>query len=129
MPRLLAGHYNIALDLSGTLDREVTAVAHENVEIGQDFELIPGVLVNGTVTGADGEPKAGIEVGVYGPAHPNSSAWVQSATTDKSGHYVFRVPAGKNRVYVMSGPIMPEGSDRTIEAVDGQETKVDFVVK
>jgi beta-lactamase regulating signal transducer with metallopeptidase domain len=135
LERLIAGHYNISVDLQDTLNNEVTAVAHEDVEIAQggimsalDFELVPGGVIEGTVTGPDGSPQAGAMLGVYGPAHPNSSAWVQGVTTDKNGHYVLRVPAGKNRVYVMSaGPIPSD--DRTIQVVDGQKTTLDLVTK
>ncbi len=137
MTKLLAGTYNIMLDLQDTFDKDSTAAAHERVAIrqgetksGLNFDLVPGGFVVGTVTKADGSPAVGYEVGIYGPAHPQSSAWVQSAKVQADGTYKLRVPAGKQFVYVMV-PVNPESSgtnnqQATVKVVDGQTTKVNF---
>jgi beta-lactamase regulating signal transducer with metallopeptidase domain len=106
IPRLCAATYNVALDLEG---ESVTAVAHEGVKVtvgqslsGLEFSIIPGVTVEGVVTDGNGKPVEGVPMGVYGPAHPKSSAWVQIAITRADGRYTFHVPPGRQHVYVAS---------------------------
>jgi len=79
--QLPPGSYNIALDLPETAT--ITARAHEGVvlkatqdQTGLDFHLESGCRIVGRVLGADDHPIVGYAVGVYGPAHPKSSAWV-----------------------------------------------------
>jgi Carboxypeptidase regulatory-like domain len=71
---------------------------------GIDFTLERGCLISGRVLGADDRPITGATVAVYGPAHPKSSAWVQTARTDAKGHYTLHVPAGEQYLYLMSQP-------------------------
>ena len=118
MGRLPAGVYNVIPDLRGPLADEVTAVAHEAVTLtaghregGVDFDLIPGVVVDGRVVDHAGKPMAQVFVGVYGPAHPMSSAWVQAVHTDKDGRYRFRVPAGKQHIYLADARYEPDARD------------------
>ena len=69
----------------------------------------------------------GVMVGIYGPAHPLTSAWVQMTTTRADGTYLLRVPAGKQYVYIMS-----EGrgdSGEHVSVTEGHSTEVDFHVK
>lgn len=132
--RLPADKYNVALKLEDQMQKEVTAVAHGALTVvgGKtveriDFQLIPGAIIRGKVVTRDGKPKEGAMIGVYGPAHPQSGAWVQSTVTDKNGEYLTRVPAGQQHVYIME---MFEGNpgnttaDVTVE--DGKTVRVDF---
>jgi len=137
MAKLRPGIYNLIADLQDTWDAEVTAVAHEGVTIqegetktGLDFELIPGGFVSGKVTKSDGSPVEGIGVGIYGPAHPNSSAWVQTAFTDPKGVYRLRVPAGEQFVYLYTTPTAPgdqaDQQQHTVTVQDRETTTVNF---
>jgi hypothetical protein len=109
---LSAGVYNVMVDAPP----EWTAAAQEGVEVAvgehrRDCHLraIDGVLVRGKLTWEDtGEPVVEAGVGAYGPAHPRSSAWVQTAWTDRSGRYEMRLPPGENMLYVYG---MPEGGE------------------
>lgn len=134
MARLRPTIYNLIPDLAGGLDQEVTAVAQEAVQVragervtGKDFELIPGTVIEGVVTGGDGKPMPQVYVGVYGPAHPNSSAWVQGTRTDAQGRYRFRVPAGKQMVYISDGRY--DAEQKHITTSGSEVTRVDFTVK
>ena len=51
-----------------------------------------------------GKPIKGMQIGIYGPAHPQSSAAVQSAATGPDGTYELRVPPGRQYLYVMGAP-------------------------
>ncbi len=130
---LYPGAYNLCLDAPDGW----TAVAHEGVtcKAGQlldniDFQLIEGGLVTGTVTDADtGEPVARTPIGFYGPARPWSGAWCQATRTDENGQYQFRLPPGKNRVYVQASGADPNPSRQFIDVVAGQTiTGIDFLV-
>ncbi len=59
-------------------------------------------MVTGSVTwlGTD-TPASGVQVGIYGPAHPQTSPWVEAVTTDAKGRFSLRVPPGRQRIYVM----------------------------
>jgi beta-lactamase regulating signal transducer with metallopeptidase domain len=122
--------YNVALELKGQLAQEVNAPAHvgivgkpgETIE-GLDFDLKPGAVIEGFVYDKNSKPFPNTMVGVYGPAHPNSSAWVQSAKTDGSGFYRLRVPPGKQHVYWMDGQ---GGKSEYLTVADGSITKHDI---
>ena len=116
-----------------------TTVAHEGVAVeagqrieGIDFALIEGSVVRGTVTWKDtGEPIEGVTIGAYGPAHPKSSGWVQSARTDEEGRYELRLPPGENYVYWMGHPDdawQAEPEDVTFELGDEPHT-IDFALQ
>jgi beta-lactamase regulating signal transducer with metallopeptidase domain len=131
---LPAATYNLAPDLLlGRLDRDVTALAKEAIAVkpgetkaGLDFELVSGAIIEGTVTDESGKPIAKTDVGIYGPAHPDSSAWVQCARTDKEGRFLAHVPPGKQRIYVMDSRYTQ--NMQTIEVADGTRTTVNFKV-
>ena len=132
--RLGPSTVNVAADLSETLGSEVTARAHEGVRVaegetvtGMDFELVPGTIVEGTVTLPDGKPLVGTPVGIYGPAHPDTSAWVGMARTDARGRYRARVPAGAQRVYLMDSRY--ETAERRVTTASNAATRVDFQAK
>jgi hypothetical protein len=137
--QLTPGNYNVNVLLTGQMDRDWTSVAYDSTPLkedekraGLDIKLIKGGLIQGTVRSSDGKPVEGIHVGVYGPARPRSGAWVQGSMTDKYGKYTFRVPTGKQWVYLMGYPTdrpavhehRVTGQDISVE--DGKETKVDF---
>jgi hypothetical protein len=101
-----AGSGNVYL--TGQMDRDWTSLAYESTPLkedekraGLDIKLIKGGLIQGTVRYSDGKPVEGMLVGVYGPARPRSGAWVQGSMTDKYGKCAFRVPSGKQWVYLM----------------------------
>jgi hypothetical protein len=72
------------------------------------IELIRGVQVEGKVVDArNGNPVAGVGVGVYGPMRPRSGAAIISAKTDKDGRYRFRLPPGQTYFYIC-GPVPAE---------------------
>jgi 5-hydroxyisourate hydrolase-like protein (transthyretin family)/thiol-disulfide isomerase/thioredoxin len=139
MTRVRPGVYNVALDLKGDLARSWTAAAHERLTLatgeqqtGVDFTLIHGAVISGRVTAADnGEPVKGIPVGVYGPAHPMSGAWVQGAETGADGRYSHRVPPGKQHLYLMLGApppgfLLPAQSAHDLEIRDGETVTFNF---
>ncbi|MBB6053204.1 carboxypeptidase-like regulatory domain-containing protein [Armatimonas rosea] len=136
--RVPPGNYNIALDLAGTPDW--TTRAHEGVAVrsgknltGIDFTLERGCLISGRVLGADDRPLVGYSVGVYGPAHPKSSAWVQTTKTDHAGRYQLRVPAGEQYLYLQGGepPLgytLPKEKDRTFTLAQNAAHTEDFIL-
>ncbi|HLK60810.1 MAG TPA: carboxypeptidase regulatory-like domain-containing protein [Chthonomonadaceae bacterium] len=115
--QLRPGFYNLSLRLEFSREaweHQVTARALEIVEVKpgvtrerQNFTLIQGSLLTGKVIDAHtGEPLAGINIGISGPAHPQASGAVQSVITGPDGVYRARVPAGRQHVYVMGlGPL------------------------
>jgi RNA polymerase sigma factor (sigma-70 family) len=132
--RLGPGNYNVALNLNPDLQKIWTAVAPEGISLGEaenkqsvDLSVIAGGLISGKVlTKNGGQPLAGVEIGVYGPAHPKSGAWVQSAKTGTDGAFSLRVPPGDQYVYVMSPHTSDEQTSQTISVIDGQTTTIEF---
>lgn len=139
-----SGEYSLMLALAGEMERDWTAFAHEalRVEPGQaingiDFKLIKGGIVTGKVTSADTgepiiEPINGTRVAAQGPAHPRSSASVQSLPVGADGTYTLRVPPGRQYVYVQ-GPVPeayrePRQNIREVTVADGQTVTLDFKV-
>ena len=135
LKQLGTGTVNIALKLTGQLARNWTARAHEKVIIpkagqgtGFDFMLTRGSLIEGRVSYADnGKAAARVPVGVYGPAHPRSGAWVQSANTNDDGRYQLRVPPGEQYVYIMLDTESQSG--RTTYLTDRETKAIDFEVE
>lgn|GEM_PF-5879184 len=140
---LIAGEYNIMLSLRDGMEKDWAATAHEWVKLdsgasltGIDFTLIKGGIVTGKVTMADtGKPFADVHdlrVGCYGPAHPRSSAAIQSAQVNPDGTYSLRVPPGKQYVYMSS--IFPPAyrqdkqDIREVEVGEGQTVTLDFKI-
>lgn len=131
--RLAPDSYNVALSLTDSQQHEFTALAHVGKPVasgerlaGIDFDLIPGAVIRGSVKGVDGKPREGIQVGVYGPAHPRSGAWVQTTRTDRKGEFMTRVPGGAQYVYIMEDltAFGDSGSSAEVEVQDGQEIRV-----
>ena len=130
--RLPVGVVNVAT-VEKSLDKDVTAVAHEAVTVkeggavtGIDFQLISGVILEGRVTDQSGAPLKEVYVGVYGPAHPDSGAWVQPMFTDAQGRYRFRVPPGRQKVYV--GDWRYSDKEQIVVIEEGSKATVDFRV-
>jgi 5-hydroxyisourate hydrolase-like protein (transthyretin family) len=133
--RLEADKYNVALDLKTEQEKNWTAVAAEGVSIGEgeqkqgvDLSLITGGLITGNVLSkVGGKPIAGVYVGVYGPAHPRSGAWVQNTTTAADGAFSLRVPPGEQYVYLQSADQNSEAdTSQNVTVVDGKTTTINF---
>ncbi len=139
LTQIRPGAYNIALDLNNAMGRSWTARAHEAVYVrpgddleGIDFQLIRGAILQGRVVAADnGAPIPGVWISVYGPAHPQSGAWVQGVGTGPDGAYLHRVPGGKQHLYLaMSAPPsgfrMPAQTAYDLTVRDGETVTIDF---
>lgn len=132
--------YNVALGLTPVgLQDDWTARAHENITItagqqiaGMNFELIPGATIVGKVTAqTTGQPIPSADIAIYGPAHPQSSAWVQTTLTKADGSYLLRVPAGAQYLYFRSASPefgSPTPSSHKIELVDGETRTINFAL-
>lgn len=127
---LIEGSYNVGVDLAPEMAKDWTARAKEGVDAipGKtssrvDFVLERGGLVKAHVASKEGKPLADVDVGIYGPARPQSGGWVQSLKTDPDGNALLRVPAGNQYVYVMT----QGGPSKRITVADGRTTQVDFV--
>ncbi len=107
---LAPNRYNVAVDeTQPPISDQWTTTALPNIAFGprtsltgQNFTLVAGAMVTGSVTwlGTD-TPASGVQVGIYGPAHPQTSPWVEAVTTDAKGRFSLRVPPGRQRIYVM----------------------------
>ena len=134
---LLPGEYNVVLHLQGDLQKNWTAAGHEwlKVESGQavkgiDFSLIKGGIIKGKVITADTAEPIVTDIGVHGPAHPQSSSMIESVKTNADGEYSVRVPPGLQHVYI-SGMLpdayrQPQQDTRDIKVDDGETTRLDF---
>ena len=119
---LLPGHYNVAVDeTSPALRGDWTAVGHEDQTVsagaqltGRDMTLIHGGTITGKAFTADGEPATEIQIGVYGPAHPESTPWVEAVKLGPDGSFRLRTPPGRNYVYVMTTAEADRGKDVTV---------------
>ncbi len=137
--QLTRGNYNVNADLGTKWGQDWASVAYDSTPIkpgqsksGMNIKLIKGGLIVGVVKFSDGKPIINTHVGVYGPARPQSGAWVQNTLTDKDGKYSLRVPPGVNHVYLQGGPGMPEGMSHKahdLTVVEGKQVTKDFVVE
>lgn len=129
--RLLPGTYNVAAEISAEEDPGFAFKARESIVVASgkavrqvDLAATTGGLVSGVLVDASGRPIQDGTIGVYGPAHPRSSAWVGSVHTNEKGEFRYRVPAGKQYVYAM----WPYDEGRTISVDDGKETKIRLAI-
>jgi hypothetical protein len=131
LTRLVPGDYNIIVD-ERTLPDGWTASAKENVTakpgeaLTETFQLVHGGILDVSVDADKESLSRGVMIGVYGPAHPQSSAWVQGVTLPPSGHMKIRVPAGNQYVYIMNmggGPGAPQPS-RNVAVGEGETVSV-----
>jgi hypothetical protein len=132
--RLPAGPYNVSVHLDEVKAEQLTAVAHEGVVTtegravsGVDLALIPGSIVNGRVADESGKPMHGIYVGVYGPAHPESSGEVQMMLTKEDGSFQFHVPAGEQYVYIGDSSYIQDS--KRVQTKDGETITVSLEAK
>jgi hypothetical protein len=134
------GTFNVAIGLNADLSQSCTAVAYEALSLeqgehaaGKDFQLIPGALITGKVLDANTQkPLAGLSIGVYGPAHPKSGAWVQTCRSGADGSYQLRVPPGDQYVYFQDLPpegyLEPKVKSQNVTVTVDQPTTVDFLL-
>ena len=138
--QLRPGQYVVTLYPDTELQKSWTAKAVEKINLlaggaqsAVNLSLIPGVILTGTTVAADnGNPVAGVPIGICGPAYPRSSSlFVQSVRTDANGAFTARVPPGEQFVYVSSntpadGFGRPSPDSKTITIPDGQTASVEF---
>ncbi|MHB1560695.1 MAG: sigma-70 family RNA polymerase sigma factor [Isosphaeraceae bacterium] len=112
------GVYNLLGAVPGR--PELTARAVEGVRVRLDastpaeLSVMTGRPLRVIVVDRDtGQPRAGVEVGCYGPAHPRSGAAVDMRKTDEHGRHTFRVPPGEQWVYVADGTFNNRLGSRT----------------
>jgi hypothetical protein len=131
LKQLAALEYNVEALLSGDLAGQYTVAALENVSLapaqkrtGSDLKLVTGSWIVGRVTvqGSD-QPVPNVNISVYGPASPQSSALVRGVRTGADGTYKMRVPPGAQYVYYNSPN--PPGLNRAA----GVEYKRDISVE
>ncbi len=132
--RLDPGIYNVSLNLHGAMEQDFTAFAREAVKVSEasaaiqvNFELIPGAVIEGVVRDSSRRALSDIYVGVYGPAHPASSPEVQAMFTSSNGSFRFRVPPGKQHVYIGDDRFEQTPKDLVVQSTT--KTHVDFEVK
>jgi len=130
---LLPGQYNIGIDEScEALRNEWVAAALPDLTIdagqnmtAQPMKLVRGGWVEGTATFRKShKPIVGEQVGVYGPAHPQTSPWVEAQVIGADGHFRLRVPPGDQYVYVMTANDAQNGVD--IKVTEGATAHVDL---
>jgi hypothetical protein len=115
--------------------RAADAHLSEGQRVHVDLTLTHGGFLSGNVLDAvTGKGIAGVDVGLYGPAHPKYSASIESRFTDNNGFYSFRTPSGKQHVYlageVPDGYFPRETTDAFEPTVrDGQTTTVNFKLR
>jgi hypothetical protein len=133
---LSAGAYNVAADIRDDWAKAWTARAVAGVEVATgetknrvDLTLIAGGVITGQVVGPAGEPLDNVWIGVYGPAHPETSGWVQTDRSKADGSFSFRVPAGDQHVYASQPPKgygLPADPNHNITVEDGKTANVEF---
>jgi len=88
--------------------------------------VIGGAIVEGRLLDPSGHIVPNTKIGIYGPAHPNSSAWVQVVNVGPDGRWGAHVPAGRQRIYCMDG--IHTQSDTEVTVADGTVTTLDLTV-
>jgi S1-C subfamily serine protease len=84
--------------------------AEANLSVRRGQRLFGRVLEANT-----GKPAAGVHVGYYGAARPETSAAILGCRTKEDGSYEFFVPPGMSRVYISDGSRGPAAeSDRRV---------------
>lgn len=105
-------------DLGATLAGGFRITGDARATVVPDLSLRRGVVLTGTVTGADGLPRGGVDVGAYsfnGPGESYRSIFHQSysAQTDADGHYrIVTFPGAELNVTANEGsPRFGQGHD------------------
>jgi hypothetical protein len=132
LKRLIPDFYNVAAKLSELEQTEFTVRAKEGIFLKEgehktevNLTVESGGIISGMLTDAKGRPFPDGQIGIYGPAHPRTTAWVQGIKSDSTGRFQTRVPSGLNEVYYMEGT-SNQGMIR-IEVRDGMESKVQVI--
>ncbi|MFI5454739.1 MAG: sigma-70 family RNA polymerase sigma factor [Isosphaerales bacterium] len=121
------GVYNLLFErVPGRAKATAPAVEGLRVRAGADtpatLTVIDGRPLRGVVIDQEtNRPVAGVQVGCYGPARPNSGAAVLTGKTDQQGRFTFYVPAGEQSVYIMDGVSFSRLSSRTLVVPDQGE--------
>jgi RNA polymerase sigma factor (sigma-70 family) len=118
------GVYNLLFERAPGHERD-TAAAVEGLRVRAgantpaSLSVIEGRTVRGVVIDQKTDrPVAGASVGCHGPARPNSGAAVETATTDEHGAFLFHVPPGDQRIYIMEVTAPSRLSQRRIVVPD-----------
>ena len=99
------GVYNLLfMRVRGRAQATARAVEGLRVRAGADtpvdLTLIEGRPLRGVVIDQETDrPVAGVLVGCYGPARPQSGGAVQNDLTDEQGRFTFHLPPGEQYVY------------------------------
>jgi hypothetical protein len=103
---LRSGVYNLLL-LDSPKGKRFTAKAIEGLRVKADIEtqadisMSEGRWLRGAVADASTKaPLAGVMVGYYGAARPQSGAAIITSRTDEGGHFEFYLPPGSAYVYL-----------------------------
>jgi RNA polymerase sigma factor (sigma-70 family) len=121
------GVYNLlCLRVRGREQATARAVEGLRVRAGADttvdLTLIEGRPLRGVVIDRETDrPAAGVLVGCYGPARPQSGAAVQNQRTDEQGRFTFYLPAGEQYVYIMDGSSSGRLGSQTVVVLDQGE--------
>jgi hypothetical protein len=137
--RLKGGDFIVALQeneeqgVPAWTARAIDARVTEGQTIHADILLTRGGFVSGKVRDhLTHKGIAGVGVGLYGPARPQKAAAILGTLTNGDGAYTFRVPAGRQHIYI-SGPV-PDGylenrSASQPDVQDGHTSVVDFELR
>ncbi|HEY3780176.1 MAG TPA: M56 family metallopeptidase [Fimbriimonadaceae bacterium] len=133
MQRVETGVYDIALDENTYPTEAWTAKAYQKVKlaknahlVGINFALEHGGIISGTVNYDQESLNAGVQIGIYSAAHPNSGAWVQCVQAKRDGTYEAHVPAGPAHVYIMNGGSQGDAPMHDVTVEDGKVTTVNL---
>jgi protocatechuate 3,4-dioxygenase beta subunit len=138
LKQLPPGHYNIAADVTGEMAHHYTVRAIENIALGsgqtisgQDLRLVPGTPLTGKVTiKGSSEPVPGIELFIFGPAHPRSGSWAGTVNSGPDGSFALRLPPGQHVLTIVSqappGLQKPKTGAKEITILDGTPATVAF---
>lgn len=99
--------YNIEVYLPSDLARLYACAAKEALPVkrgretgNQDFDLVPGGLIEGRVILRSHADPEGYPVAYYNADHPKSSAACGGTRCDSKGHFTIRVSPGDQYVYL-----------------------------
>jgi hypothetical protein len=103
---------------------DVTLVAGATAQA--TIEVVPGVVVSGSVASTDGKPIGGVSIAAYGARNPRTGSQPVTTVSDAAGFYRFRMPPGVCFVTLsgrVPGYTTPGGgeSNRSLVIPDGQK--------
>jgi RNA polymerase sigma factor (sigma-70 family) len=138
--RMLPGDYVVSLAETHGQSNELVAAAlelklAEGEHAAANFLMSRGGVLKGQVRDAEtGEGLAGMAIGLMGPGRPETAAAVYMRTTDVTGHFEFRVPAGEQHPYfaesVPEGYLqLPEQGKQSVMVKEGETVETTFEMK